>query len=90
MFNGPKKQAHWMTRGIVMAFALAGAMVLTQSAHADDVDDGLNKIKAHADCVSQCNSASLSCMAGCPNGQSGASCRASCVMQSNSCQQSCP
>lgn len=85
-----KKRGRWATTFMMVGVVLAGTFLLAQGARADDVEDGLQKIKAHADCVAQCNSTSLGCMAGCPNGQAGASCRAGCVMASNSCVQSCP
>lgn len=83
----------WLARALVVGAFLGVPALAARGARADDVDDvvdnGLSKIKDQAECRSRCNSDSLSCMAGCPNGQQGASCRANCVLASSNCSQRC-
>jgi hypothetical protein len=80
----------WAAHAVAVTAVLGGTLLVAQGARADDVSDELARIKAHADCVSQCQRDSFSCMGGCANGQAGASCRAQCLLQSSNCSQSCP
>lgn len=80
----------WTTRALFAGAVLgASALAVPRGARADDVSDALQKMKEQADCRSRCNDESLRCMARCPNGNPGASCRANCLMDSNSCANRC-
>ncbi len=73
----------------LIALLLGSFLLLAQAASAD-VNDELKKIKEHADCVNRCQRDSFACMAGCSDGQPGASCRANCLLASTNCSQNCP
>jgi len=51
--------------------------------------DGLEKINRMLQCKNRCHRVALSCMAGCPNGNNGASCRGQCQLDSSNCSMDC-
>jgi hypothetical protein len=67
---------------------------IAQSSDDDDSSsrvwqDGLQKLNQTLKCKNRCQRESFSCMAACPNGNHGASCRGQCILESNNCSQSC-
>jgi hypothetical protein len=53
------------------------------------INDGLNKINDQLKCMNTCQRTQLSCMAGCPNGNKGLSCRGACVNDKVNCGNDC-
>jgi hypothetical protein len=82
---------NWITTTFIALTAVSSfvAIAAPRTAQADDVDDQLKKMKEQMECRSRCNDESLKCMARCPNGNPGASCRASCLLDANSCSNRC-